>query len=107
MDLPADELEQARGYIDKVRWQYAKTMPDWPHDYAIKAWRRELTSEFEAFCRLIQQQGHVEPWPPPPATAIHLNCYLVIDVYKYWGMGPLGDRDAPERRTVINRTTLG
>jgi len=103
MDLTANDLAQARRYIETVHWQYAKTMPDWPHEYTIKAWRPELLSECEDFCRLIQQQGVVEPWPPPPATAIYHNRYLVIDGYKYWGMGPLGDRDSPEQRTVINR----
>lgn len=27
-----------REYIGQVRWQFAKTMPDWPHEYTVKAW---------------------------------------------------------------------
>jgi len=24
-------IDDARAYIEKVRWQFAKTMPRWPH----------------------------------------------------------------------------
>ena len=80
-------LDEARAYIAEVRWQFAKTMPDWPHEYTIKAWRPELASAFEAFCRLIGTAGFVEPWPPPPATAKYHNHYLMVDDHKYWAMG--------------------
>jgi hypothetical protein len=27
-------IDQARVYIATVRWQFAKTMPQWPHEYS-------------------------------------------------------------------------
>lgn len=94
-------------YVKDVRWQYAKTMPDWPHEYTIKAWRPDLAREFESLCHLILDQGVVEPWPPPPAAAIYHNNYLVVGDWKYWAMGPRGDSDAVADKTVINREYCG
>ena len=96
-------LDAARLYIAEVRWQYAKTMPDWPHEYTVKAWRADLVEAFVAFCVLILNEGAMEPWPPPPAEPIYHNHYLVLGDYKYWAMGPLGDADPVEHKTVINR----
>ena len=90
-------------YIASVRWQFATTMPDWPHEYTVKAWRPDLFDEFVAFCQLIAEEGEVEPWPPSPEIAIYHNRYLVIGEYKYWAMGPLGDHDPVEEKTIINR----
>ena len=96
-------VDTARSYIAGVRWQFARTMPQWPHEYTVKDWRSDLATEFEAFCRLIEDEGVVEPWPPPPARARYHNHYLVIGDHKYWAMGPNGDLDPPEGNTVINR----
>lgn len=78
-------------------------MPDWPHEYTVKAWRPELSERFEAFCRLIQGAGVVEPWPPPPSAAVYQNHYLVIGGRKYWATGPRGDGDSVDGKTVVNR----
>ena len=93
-------------FIESRRWQYARTMPDWPHEYTVKDWKPEESAEFVAFCQVIQTQGSVEPWPPPPASPRYLNRYLVIGAHKYWAMGPQGDRDPVEEKTVINRACL-
>ena len=97
------DVEAARAYIAAVRWKFAKTMPDWPHEYTVKNWRPDLAADFEAFCRLIKAEGFVEPWPPQPAQPIYHNHYLVIDGWKYWAMGTDGDRGPVEGLTVINR----
>ena len=93
-------------FISSRHWRYAGTMPDWPHEYTVKSWRPDEIDEFIAFCRLIQTQGTVEPWPPPPDTPRYHNRYLVIGEHKYWAMGPQGDRDTVEEKTVINRELL-
>lgn len=98
-------MDAARAYIEKARWKFASTMPDWPHEYTVKAWRSELVTDFEAFCLLIRTEGFVEPWPPAAATPIYHNHYLVIDGWKYWAMGSDGDRDPIEELTVLNRAT--
>lgn len=99
-------IDDARAYIAEVRWQFAKTMPQWPHEYTVKAWVPELAGEFEAFARLIVTEGVVIPWPPPPAAPRYHNHYLVIGDLKYWAMGPRGDADAPAEMTVINRSDI-
>ncbi len=78
-------------------------MPQWPHEYTVKAWRPDLADEFEKLCRLIARRGVQEPWPSPPAVARYHNRYLMLDGKKYWAMGPRGDSDPPEKMTVINR----
>jgi len=101
-----DDVTLARNNIGQVRWLYAKTMPDWPHEYTVKAWRPELAPSFEAFCQLVFAQGFVEPWPPPPAEVVYRNRYLVIGGWKYWSMGPHGDAAPVHARTVNNRARM-
>jgi len=96
-------VDAARAYIATVRWNFAKTMPDWPHEYTVKDWQPELSFAFEAFCRLIKAEGFVAPWPPASARPIYRNHYLVIDGWKYWAMGTNGDLGPVEDLTVINR----
>jgi len=97
-------IEDAQGYVAEVRGRYAKTMPDWPHEYTVRSWRPDLAEAFEAFCHLIQKTGIAAPWPPAPAAAIYHNHYLVVGPQKYWAMGPRGDADPVKLKTVINRT---
>lgn len=99
-------LVEAEPYIAQVHWRYAKTMPDWPHEYTIKAWRPELSRTFELLCHLIEDAGQVAAWPPAPEKAIYHNAYLVIGPHKYWSMGPRGDQDPIRDRTVINRARI-
>jgi len=40
-------------------------------------------------------------WTPAPPR--YHNHYLVVDGHRYWAMGPLGDADPIEAKTVINR----
>jgi hypothetical protein len=35
-------VDDARAYIADVRWQFAKTMPQWPHEYTVREWRTDL-----------------------------------------------------------------
>lgn len=99
-------LLDAQRYIDSAPWTFAKTMPDWPHEYTVRAWRPELGDAFVEFCTFISTAGRTEAWPPPPAPARYYNTYLVIDGLKYWAMGPQGDADPVEEKTVINRARV-
>ncbi|RHW29023.1 hypothetical protein D0Z08_00945 [Nocardioides immobilis] len=72
----------------------------------MKAWRPDLLEDFVALCQLIGAHGVQEPWPPPPARPIYHNHYLVLGKHKYWAMGPQGDSDPPDEKTVINRAPL-
>ena len=82
-------------------------MPKWPHEYTVKGWRLDLASAFEAFVHVVEQHGTVEVWPPPPAETVYRNRYLVLGDWKYWAMGPLGDQDQTEGKSVINRAWVG
>ena len=40
--LRAFTTNHARAYVAGVRWQFAKTMPQWPHEYTVREWRLDL-----------------------------------------------------------------
>ena len=92
-------VDEARTYITRVRWQFAKTMPQWPHEYTVRQWCPEREVEFEAFVLLIRRIGTIKPWPP--RTPRYHHTYLTIDEWEYWTMGaPLSET------TVINRASV-
>jgi hypothetical protein len=94
-------IDDARTYIDDVRWRYAKTMPQWPHEYIVRGWRPDLERQFFEFVELIRHDGIVKPWPPGVPTPRYHHTYLSLDGWEYWTMG------APVlETTVINRASL-
>ena len=93
--------DDARAYIAKARWQFAKTMPQWPHEYTVSAWRPDLEQEFFKFVALIRSDGIVKPWPADTATPRYHHTYLELDGWDYWSMG------SPISETIlINRALL-
>jgi hypothetical protein len=94
----AFKADDARAYIARVRWQFAKTMPQWPHEYTVRAWRPDLEQEFVEFVVLIRRDGVVKAWPPDASEPRYHHAYLEIDGWEYWTMGSL----IPET-TLINR----
>ena len=42
--------DDALAYIAKVRWQFAKTMPQWPHEYTVREWRPVHFRQARAMC---------------------------------------------------------
>jgi hypothetical protein len=94
-------IENTRTYIDEVRWRYAKTMPQWPHEYTVRGWRPDLERQFFEFVALIRHDGIVKPWPPDVPTPRYYHTYLSLDGWEYWTMG------APVlETTVIKRASL-
>jgi hypothetical protein len=95
------DAKAARAYIRGVRWQFARTMPQWPHEYTVRDWCLELEPEFIAFAALIRRDGTSKPWPPEAGTPRYRNTYLELDGREYWTMGsPI------PATTVINRAHL-
>jgi hypothetical protein len=93
--------DDARAYIAGVRWQFAKTMPKWPHEYTVRKWRPDLERQFVDFVELSRRAGVVEPWPRDAAVPRYRLAYLELDGWEYWTMG------APvSETTVINRARL-
>lgn len=98
MDSGTLTLAAARHYIADVRWRFAKTMPQWPHEYTIRAWAPQHEWRFEAFVQLIRAEGEVKPWPRDSERPRYHHNYLTIDGWQYWTMGA-----AIAETVVINR----
>ena len=95
---PVMTIREAEGYIGLVEWKFASTMPQWPHEYTVRAWHPELEREFVAFAEMIRQEGLVKPWPRNTAKPRYHHTYLEVSGWEYWTMGsPI------ESTTVINR----
>lgn len=87
---------RAKAFITASRWQFAKTMPQFPHEYTVRAWAEKAGTvpEFEHFVMFIRETGTPREWHG------RRFIYLEIDGWKYWTMGnPLSET------TVINRET--
>ncbi len=96
-----ESVDDARAYIAKVRWQFASTMPRWPHEYTVLQWRQDLEPEFRAFVALIRRAGVIKPWPRDSSSPRYHHTYLELDEWEYWTMGQPVDET-----TLINRALL-
>jgi len=88
-----------REFIEKTRWQYAKTMPDDPHEYTVRSWCDD--QEFENAVRFIQSKGKQQRWWNMVQTYYYIESKNVGEL-KYWTMG-----SDPEETTIINRAVDG
>lgn len=93
--------EDAQVFIAAVRWQFAKTMPQWPHEYTVREWQIELEQEFLDFAALIRRDGTVKPWPRDSATPRYHHAYLELDGWEYWTM-----EEVIGETTLINRAVV-
>ena len=102
-DASADpfDIDDARACIDEARWQFAKTMPQWPHEYTVSDWRPELRETFLDFVRLIRTEGVVKAWPADSPTPRYHHTYLEIDGWDYWTMD-----DRVDDTELINRARI-
>ena len=85
-------FEKVRSYINRCEWQYAKTMPQWPHDYIVRNKCPLNDDEFNDFVWSQRVLGEYAVW------GNYRQPYIHIDGYKYWTMGC-----EIESTTVINR----
>ena len=84
-------LEQFKAFIAASRWTYAKTMPQWPHEYVMK--RSDNAADFDEAARFIHRNGF------PLNLLAKRQDYLDFDGWCYWAMGDPGGPD-----DIINRT---
>ncbi len=85
-----DFSESLREFIETSKWTYAKTMPEWPHEYIV----RENVNEnlFVQLVLHIRSNGYEGMFYHKSIT------YYDEGVLVYWTMG------APiEETTIINR----
>lgn len=94
-------LDDARAYIAKVRWQFATTMPQWPHEYTVLQWRPDLATEFRALVALIRSDGIVKPWPRDSSSPRYHHRYLELGEWEYWTMD-----ERIEDTVLVNRALL-
>jgi len=79
-----------RDFVDTAEWTFAKTMPEWPHEYIVRD--RVDESLFEALVSHIRAHGLEGRFYRQVLT------YYAEDGLLYWTMG------APiEETTIINR----
>ncbi|RPJ17573.1 MAG: hypothetical protein EHM30_03180 [Desulfobacteraceae bacterium] len=82
--------DELRNFVDSSKWTFAKTMPEWPHEYIVR--ERADSVLFEALVHHIRQHGFEGRFYQRVIT------YFVEDGLLYWTMG------APiEETTIINR----
>ncbi len=81
--------ESAKRFIEGARWQFAKTMPQFPHEYTLKDWN--ASDEFEEFARYIEANGVL------CRKTFWERIYLDVGDRYYWYMS------SPKEATLINR----
>jgi hypothetical protein len=82
--------ENLRNFVREAKWTFAKTMPEWPHEYIV----RERVDEklFEQLARHIRTNGTGGPFYQ------ETYIYFEEDQMLYWTMGaPINET------TIINR----
>lgn len=83
---------EALAFIGAQRWTFARTMPQWPHEYIVRG-KGNTSEEFSAFVRFIRGAAVPRGWGRK--TYHH---WYGPDGYHYWTMGwPVSET------TVINR----
>lgn len=79
-----------KAFIDGETWKFAKTMPEWPHEYLVK--EKVDPQLFEAAVRHIREHGFEGRFYSRVMT------YFVEDRKRYWTMG-----EPIERTIILNR----
>jgi hypothetical protein len=79
-----------RKFIESSQWTFAKTMPEWPHEYLIRD--RVDRVLFEALARHICEYGREQHFYQ------RVLKYFAEDGLLYWTMG-----EPIEETTIINR----
>lgn len=95
MALPKEIEERIRGYINRCKWNWAKTYKTTPHEYIVRFKSALCDFEFVDFVKAQRQFGTEQWWGK------YYFPYLFIDGYKYWTMGsPISET------TIINRQKI-
>ena len=71
--------ERHKDFINKVNWTYAKTMPEWPHEYTVR--NKVDENLFIEMVKHIREFGYDGLF-----YQTHLT-YFEVDSLVYWTMG--------------------
>jgi hypothetical protein len=91
--------DDLRKFIESRQWVFAKTMPQWPHEYTVRKFQdsKDEQAQFEQAVAFIRAHGEPRTFAPTGRRAV----YFDIDERQYWTMG------APiEETVIINRAWL-
>jgi hypothetical protein len=77
-------------FVSLSRWTFARTMPDWPHEYIV---RRNVDEAL--FVRLVE---HIRAYGYVGRFYSRAITYFDSDGLTYWTMGALIDQT-----TIVNR----
>jgi hypothetical protein len=92
--LDAEQEARARGFVERVPWRFARTVPEHPHWYALRAWLSpEQQIAFDWFADVIARHGYRRRFWGQGWTYLDL-----ADGFKYWESNTL-DR----KGRIINR----
>ena len=89
-DEAAADLDWLREWAATIRWTFAKTVPDQPHEY----WRAGGDPDYSKVAALIRRHGISRDWPPE-TSELHGKVpprpyrYLTLGEYELW-IGPAG-----------------
>ncbi len=81
-------LEYTEGFVSKLEWRFAKTMPEIPHEYIV---RDNLSNKdktlFDRLATHIKEQGYIGKF------ALKTYWYIDIGDYKYWVIDNILNRE--------------
>ena len=93
-----NEIARARAYINSMDWQFAKTMPQWPHWWVLR--ENGSAREFDFVKRLIKQFGYRDPW------GSRTRYSFVMGRFKYWVDEDCLNRGAPISNENVRKRGL-
>lgn len=74
-------------FIDSVNWQFAKTMPEIPHEYIVADHYPSETEQIKKLIEEIQRNGYTKLFYGKKYK------YLEIDGNRYWVIGNIINRE--------------
>jgi hypothetical protein len=92
-------VDPVERFVSEVRWQFAKTMPRWPHWYVMEQWNSGREAQFTELVRRIFEKGVDEQWGVGEYE--RTVRYYRLGEYKYWIMDP-----TIEETDLVNRARL-
>ena len=99
MPLPMT-MDEIRDFIRRSHWKFAKSMPQMPHYYTLRATSPDEAT-FVRFVIHMRQHGYKQTFGRATYT------YFDVDGWQYWTMGaPVGEvgrYDPKVDTTLINR----
>ena len=78
-DPPDDVLARSRAFIARVRWKFATTMPEHPHEYIVRATvPQALRDAYDRLWHDIQEHGYRGRF------GREVKPYMNCDGWRYW-----------------------